>query len=87
MSVMSWDEFPVDKSESQGPLKTTKIFMSAKWEESSVYDRGSLATGQKIAGPALIEGDAQTVFLPKDYSAEVDSWGNLVIDLRAITGD
>ena len=75
------------KSKSQRPLKTTKMFMSAKWEESSVYDRGSLATGQKIAGPALIEGDAQTVFLPKNYSAEVDSWGNLVIDLRAITGD
>ena len=70
------------KSESRGPLKSTKMFINAKWEESSVYDRGSLAKGQKIAGPALIEADAQTVFLPKDYSADVDSWGNLVIDLR-----
>ena len=74
------------QSESRGPLKSTKMFINAKWEESSVYDRGSLAKGQKIAGPALIEGDAQTVFLPKDYSAEVDSWGNLVIDLRAVKG-
>ena len=79
-----WSALGADgsKTKSQGALKTTKMFMNAKWEESSVYDRGHLAKGQKITGPALIEGDAQTVFLPKDYSAEVDSWGNLVIDLR-----
>jgi N-methylhydantoinase A len=43
-----------------------------------VYDRASLALGQDIAGPAIIEERETTIVLPPDWSATVDVLGCVV---------
>jgi N-methylhydantoinase A len=46
--------------------------------DTRVYDRATLAVGQKLAGPAVIEqADTTTVIYPNQV-AEVDEWGNLL---------
>jgi N-methylhydantoinase A len=44
-----------------------------------VYDRGKLAAGHRLSGPAVIEElDSTTLVLP-GFEVEVDRWGNLLI--------
>jgi len=44
------------------------------------YDRDTLATGARIAGPAIIEDDWSTVVLPPGATLEVAGSGHLHID-------
>ena len=51
--------------------------------DAQVVSRASLAAGDEISGPALIEqGDTTTLLLPQDR-AHVDRSGNLVVHLHA----
>ncbi len=44
-----------------------------------VYDRYGLKSGDRIAGPAIVEEVDSTVVLHPDYQAEVDLHGNILI--------
>jgi N-methylhydantoinase A len=51
------------------------------WEDGQsvpVYERSSLATGQTIAGPAIIEERETTTALPPGWSATIDALGCIV---------
>ena len=43
-----------------------------------VYDRESLAAGQTIAGPAIIEERETTTAIPPGWSASVDQVGCII---------
>jgi N-methylhydantoinase A len=43
-----------------------------------VYDRASLAPGQRIRGPALIEEPGATVVVCPRHDCEIDAYGNIV---------
>ena len=43
-----------------------------------VYDRGALAAGQTIAGPAIIEERETTTVLPPGWTATIDEIGCIV---------
>jgi N-methylhydantoinase A/oxoprolinase/acetone carboxylase beta subunit len=45
-----------------------------------VYDRKSLAYGQKIRGPALIVDDYITVLLTGEFSLQIDTLLNLILE-------
>jgi N-methylhydantoinase A len=44
-----------------------------------VYDRASLATGNRISGPAIIEQMDTTTLLPPGFSGIADAGGNLLL--------
>jgi N-methylhydantoinase A len=46
-----------------------------------VWQRDDLLAGTRIAGPAVIEEHASTTVVPPGDRAEIDQWGNIVIDL------
>jgi N-methylhydantoinase A len=46
------------------------------------YDRGSLASGQGIVGPAVVEDKDSTAVLPPRWNAVVDRLGNLSLTRR-----
>ena len=46
------------------------------------YDRERLETGNRIEGPAVIEQYDSTTVVPPHFSAEIDRFGNIVIDCR-----
>jgi N-methylhydantoinase A len=45
-----------------------------------VYDRDSLAPGQRVPGPALLTETVATTWLAAGWQAEVDPYGNLLLD-------
>ncbi|MBT6429550.1 MAG: hydantoinase/oxoprolinase family protein, partial [Rhodospirillaceae bacterium] len=46
--------------------------------ETPVYDRGSLAPGTKINGPAVLEEVESTLVLPPDFNGQVDEGLNFI---------
>lgn len=46
-----------------------------------VWQRGDLPAGTRLVGPAVIEEHASTTVLPPGDRAEIDEWGNIVIEL------
>jgi N-methylhydantoinase A len=52
------------------------------WEQTAVYDYGSLNAGDRVAAPAIIEAPTTTVVVPPGTSATVDRLGNLVLRSR-----
>ncbi|MDH2328682.1 hydantoinase/oxoprolinase family protein [Cereibacter sp. SYSU M97828] len=60
-------------------IETRPAYFDGAWVDTPNYDRTKLAVGAKIQGPAIIrQYDSTTVLLPR-HTAEVDSFGNLMI--------
>lgn len=65
----------------QAVLKTRPIYFSSEWIESAVYQRELLRSGDRIAGPALVAEYSATTVLSPGCEAQVDQYGNLVIEV------
>jgi N-methylhydantoinase A len=50
--------------------------------EAAVYQRRDLRAGQHLDGPAIVEQEDTTTLVPAGFRAEVDPYGNLVIQGR-----
>lgn len=58
----------------------TKFYFEEQWHDAVIYDRGKLASGAAVPGPAIVqEMDSTTLVLP-GHVATVDSVGNLLIN-------
>ena len=67
-----------------GQAKTHRpVLLWAEDGEASVYDRASLAAGQKVAGPAVIEERETTIVIPPHWDAEINESGCVVATRRA----
>jgi N-methylhydantoinase A len=51
------------------------------WQTTPVYDGDAVAGGNNIMGPALIEEAGSTILVPNAARAEVDTFGNYLIEL------
>ena len=49
------------------------------WVDCPLYRRTALATGQRIAGPAIVEEYGSTVVVPADWTLTPDRYGNLIL--------
>jgi N-methylhydantoinase A len=58
-------------------------FPEAGFVKTPIYDRLRLAPGHRLAGPAVIEQSDSTTIVPPLAQSEVDSGGNLHIELDA----
>jgi N-methylhydantoinase A len=59
------------------------IYCDGTWQSSPVYDRLSLAQGEHVAGPCLLEQPDTTIFIDPGLVGRVDDVWNLVIE-RAV---
>ncbi|MEO0575439.1 MAG: hydantoinase/oxoprolinase family protein [Pseudomonadota bacterium] len=58
----------------------TRFYFAEQWHDAVIYDRGKLATGAAVPGPAIVqEMDSTTLVLP-GHVATVDKVGNLLIN-------
>ena len=48
-----------------------------------VYERARLGSGDRMAGPAIVEQPDTTVLIPEGDVADVDRFGNLLIKREA----
>lgn len=58
------------------PLVWQGVEQAAMW-----YDRDKLLPGNTLSGPALVAETSATTFLPPGVAAEVDGFGNLIINV------
>lgn len=57
-------------------------FAREAWHDTVVYRRADLAPHQVLIGPAIIEQMDTTVLLYPSDQCDVDTWGNLIIELH-----
>ncbi len=73
----------IQPSGSQDPVLMRKpIYFDGAWLEGKVYDRGLLAPGACLSGPAVIVEYSATTFLPPHSAAAVDQFNNLIIEVE-----
>lgn len=58
---------------------TRTVWAEGAFHEAGLYDRLSLAVGERITGPAILEQPDTTIFVDPGLAATVDAFGNLVI--------
>ena len=56
-----------------------KIFHDEAWHDCARHTAEALAAGQKIVGPAVIEGYTATTWVPPGWTAELDPADNLIL--------
>ena len=61
---------------------TRTVWADGAFHEATLYDRLSLAVGEQIVGPAILEQPDTTIFVDPGLAATVDAFGNLVIRLE-----
>ena len=69
---------------SQAILKMKPIFFDGRWVDSRIYQRDLLRSGDAFSGPALITEYSSTAVLPPDFCARVDTYGNLILEVKSI---
>lgn len=52
------------------------------WHDTPIYDREKLMPGNRVAGPAIIEQMDSTTVVHPGMSAEIDRFGNIIIELK-----
>jgi N-methylhydantoinase A len=50
-------------------------------EEASIHRRSELQPGQAFSGPALVEEESSTTYIPSGAYTQIDAFGNMTIDL------
>lgn len=66
-----------------GESREVYLPMQHSYGDVTAYDGATLQPGQSIEGPALIEEDITTVFVPGEQSMSIDNYGNYVISIES----
>jgi len=61
-------------------IETSTVWMDNEQKEANVYNRDRLRSGDKIFGPAIITEMDSTTLVLSDHVAEVDGYGNILIN-------
>ncbi|MCB1376856.1 MAG: hydantoinase/oxoprolinase family protein [Alphaproteobacteria bacterium] len=66
------------------PFGMRKVYWrNTGWVDCPLYQRTALASGQSIAGPAIIEEYGSTVVVPESWTARPDPYENLILEKKA----
>lgn len=60
-------------------LATVRGYMAGEERDTPVYDRGDMAAGQKIDGPAIIREATATTVIEPGWQTEMNAGGDLVL--------
>lgn len=61
-------------------VATRDVLDAGEWRTVDVFDRYSIAAGSSIAGPAILEEPGSTIWIATGMSADIDSFGNVIIN-------
>ncbi len=75
-------EFPKRPSRNKRPepVAACRAWFDRKAVKTAVYDRELLASGVKLAGPAIIGEYSSTTVVPPGFRCTVDGYSNLVVE-------
>jgi N-methylhydantoinase A len=74
-------ESPAHGAECTMAIKSRRQAYFDGWHDTPVYDRGRLVSGNRLSGPAIIEQMDSTTVVHPGQSAQIDRFGNLIIEL------
>ncbi len=63
------------------PSGERRVLFDDGWVEATTIRRDDLPPGSSGPGPAIIEGEGETVVIPPGTSWRVDGWGNLWLEV------
>ena len=61
------------------PEKTARVWTRGRWAKMAIFDRSSLHSGMRFAGPALVFEAHSATFVENGWEVEVDGNGTLVL--------
>ena len=70
---------------SEAHIGAHRVFEEARWRRGALYDRSRLCPGSRIVGPAVVVELSATTYLPMNWIAAIDGFGNLVLTPDAKT--
>jgi N-methylhydantoinase A len=72
-----------------GPSGSRSVYWRAfgEFRDTQVYSGRELGSGATIAGPAIIDYPDTTVVLPPGTEGAIDRYGNVIIDVAAVSGE
>ena len=71
----------IDGSGAARPSGARQVRFNGGWLDTRIFDRASLRSGARLAGPAIVEQPDTTVVIDPGATAVVDGLGNLVISV------
>ncbi len=62
------------------PLERRRVFLQGRWRLTPVYERETLAPGQRLPGPALVFEYSATTLIEPGWQARVNPRGDLLLE-------
>jgi N-methylhydantoinase A len=69
----------LDRETMESPPEKTRIFHGEAWIDCVRHAAEALKQGQKIDGPAVIDGYTATTWVPPGWTATLDTSDNLIL--------
>lgn len=69
------------KAAGQAQVDTIPMYLNGQWQQAPVYDRQRLLPGNQLQGPALITEYSATTVVPAEFTALVDGYRNLLLQV------
>ncbi|CAD2072280.1 hydantoinase/oxoprolinase family protein [Phocicoccus pinnipedialis] len=71
-----------DPIEERALIEVRKVYYrNDNWQDTKVFRRESLGYKDQISGPAIIEEKTTSTLVLKDQLAEIDAYGNIIIEV------
>ena len=67
----------------QAKPQSRRVYCEGEWRDAQVHQRDNLGVGSEVFGPAIIEQSDSTVVVDLGTAARVDSYGNLILEVRS----
>ena len=68
-----------------GAIKARRRAYFDGWQDTPIYDRGKLVSGNRLCGPAIIEQMDSTTVVHPGHQAHIDRFGNIIVEIDPST--
>ncbi|MDA2934903.1 hypothetical protein MYX82_11260 [Acidobacteria bacterium AH-259-D05] len=74
--------FPLESEEppKDAMIQEKQVYMEGRFATAGFYLRKKLRPGNRFSGPAIVLEYSSTTFVPPNFKAHIDEWGNIVLE-------
>ncbi len=74
--------FPLESEEAgvDAIVQEKQVFIEGRFISAPFYLRQKLQPGNRFTGPAIVLEYGSTIFVPPDFQAQIDEWGNVILE-------
>ena len=77
--------FPLESEQpvADAVVQEKQVFIEGHFTSTPFYLRQKLQPGNRFTGPAIVLEYSSTIFVPPDFQAQIDEWGNMILEPRS----